>query len=95
VIALQSEAPLLMRSDFVRIVKTLQGVFPRVHPYFGPVAIYPSGAWSWTFASSTVDPLSPRPERLAQIEPACRQYNRDIHLGAFALPSDLRRLLAR
>ena len=27
----------------MRIVKTLRNVFPRVHPYFGPVPIYPCG----------------------------------------------------
>jgi spermidine synthase len=93
VLALQSEAPHLMRDDFLRIVKTLRGVFPRVHPYFGPVPIYPSGAWSWTFASTEVDPLTPRPDRLAQIEQGCRYYNRDIHHAAFAQPNDIRKAL--
>jgi len=93
VLALQSEAPHLMRDDFLRIVRTLRGVFPAVHPYFGPVPIYPSGSWSWTFASQGVDPLAPREDRLAQIEPSCKHYNRDIHRAAFALPSDLKRAL--
>jgi spermidine synthase len=94
VLAVQSEAPHLMRDDFVRIVKTLRAVFPRVHPYFGPVPIYPSGSWSWTVASGAVDPRVPRAERLAQVEPACRYYNRDIHTAAFAMPSELARALA-
>jgi spermidine synthase len=94
VLALQSEAPHLMREDFLRIVNTLRGVFPRVHPYFGPVPIYPSGCWSWTVASSSVDPLTPRADRLAQIETTCRYYNRDIHHAAFAQPNDIRLALA-
>jgi spermidine synthase len=93
VLALQSEAPHLMRDDFLRIVRTLRGVFPRVHPYFGPVPIYPSGGWSWTFASTQIDPLTPREDRLAQIEPVCRYYNRDIHRAAFAQPNDIRAAL--
>jgi spermidine synthase len=94
VLALQSEAPHLMRADFVRIVTTLRSVFPRVYPYFGPVPIYPSGSWSWTVASSTVDPLTPREDRLAQIERGCRYYNRDIHRAAFAQPNGIRAALA-
>jgi spermidine synthase len=93
VLALQSEAPHLMRDDFLRIVRTLRGVFPRVHPYFGPVPIYPSGGWSWTFASTQIDPLTPREDRLAQIERGCRYYNRDIHRAAFAQPNDIRAAL--
>ncbi len=94
VLALQSEAPHLMRADFLRIVKALRGVFPRVHPYFGPVPIYPSGSWSWTFASSSVDPQPPRAQRLAAIEAGCRYYNREIHAAAFAQPNELRKALA-
>jgi len=94
VLALQSEAPFLMRDDFVRVVKTLRGVFPRVHPYFGPVPIYPSGSWSFTFASTSVDHLLPRAERLAQIEAVCRCYNRDLHQAAFVQPNYVRTALA-
>ncbi len=93
VLALQSEAPFLMREDFLRIVRSLRGVFPRVHPYFGPAPIYPSGSWSFTFASATVDAHPPMPERLEQIETRCRYYNRDIHRAAFAQPNDVRRAL--
>ncbi len=94
VLATQSEAPFLMQEDFVRIVRGMGGVFARVHPYFAPVLIYPGGSWSWTFASETVDPLVPRDDRLRAIEDGCRYYNRDIHRGAFAVPSYLRRALA-
>lgn len=95
VLTVQSEAPFLMREDFVSVVRNLRSVFPQVHPYFGPAPIYPSGSWSYTLAASTVDPVVPRPERLAQIESACRYYNRDIHRAAFAQPNDVRRALAR
>jgi spermidine synthase len=93
VLASQTEAPFLMREDFVRIVKTLRNVWSRVHPYFGPVLIYPSGSWSWTFASDAVAPDSPREDRLRQIEPGCRYYNRDIHRAAFVQPNYVRKAL--
>jgi len=93
VLASQTEAPLLMREDFVRIQKALRGTFARVHPYFGPVPIYPCGSWSWSFASSSVDPQALRDERLAQIEQGCRYYNRDIHRAAFVQSNDIRKAL--
>lgn len=93
VLASQTEAPFLMRDDFVRIVRTLRATFPRVHPYFGPVLIYPGGSWSWTFASDALDPMQPRAQRLEAVESGCRYYNRDIHRAAFAVPSYLRRAL--
>jgi spermidine synthase len=93
VLASQTEAPFLMRENFVRIVKTLRGTFSKVHPYFGPVLIYPSGSWSWTFASDAVGPESPKEERLKQIEAGCKYYNRDIHRAAFVQPNYVRREL--
>jgi spermidine synthase len=90
VLASQTEAPLLMNDDFMRIQQALRATFPRVHPYFGPVPIYPCGTWSWTFASNQIDPLAPREDRLAQIEQVCRYYNRDIHRAAFAVPNYLK-----
>jgi len=94
VLATQSEAPFLMRDDFVRIVHGMRGVFSRVHPYFAPVLIYPGGSWSWTFASDAVEPLAPREPRLHEIEGGCRYYNREIHRAAFAVPTYLRQALA-
>ncbi len=95
VLASQTEAPTLMRDDFVRIVKTLRSAFPSAQPYFGPVPIYVCGLWSWTLASNSPSGTlpAPREDRLAQIEAGCRYYNRDIHRAAFVLPNDLRKLL--
>jgi spermidine synthase len=92
-LVVQSESPIVMRDDLIRIVNNMRTVFPRVAPYLGPVPIYPSGSWSYTLASDKLDPRTPKPERLAQIEPTAKYYNRDIHVAAFALPSDLKREL--
>ena len=93
VLAQQTEAPLLMRDDFVKIQRTLRAAFPVVQPYFGPVPIYPSGSWTWTYASNGITPANPREDRLAQIESGCRYYNRDIHHAAFAQPNYVRAAL--
>jgi spermidine synthase len=90
VFALQSESPVLQRDTFLQIGRTLGGIFERVHPYFGPVPIYASGSWSWTFCSNSVDNLAFKEERVALQEARCKYYNREIHCAAFALPNDLK-----
>lgn len=93
VFALQSETPMLMPKLFAQIQASLAEHFPIVRPYFGPVLIYGASQWSWTFASDSADPMAIVEDRAAAIEDTCRWYNRDIHRGAFAVPSDLARRL--
>ncbi len=94
VFALQSESPMIQRPVFLDVVKTLRELFKTAQPYFGPVLLYGGAQWSWTFATNAVDPMAIDDAQLAHIEAGCKYYNRDIHRGAFALPNDLKRLLA-
>lgn len=93
VMVVQSESPHIMAENFARIVRTLKGVFPNVYPYFGPVPIYASGGWSYTYATSRIDPLKIIETRFGQIESSCRYYNRDIHGSAFLQPNNIRKTL--
>ncbi len=93
VFCLQSESPVLQTETFMEIQRTLARIYEGVHPYFGSVPIYASGAWSWTFASDRVDPARIDEKRAALQEERCKKYNREIHLGAFAVPNDLKKLL--
>lgn len=95
VLASQTESPIAMADDFARIVKTLRTSFERAEPYFVPIPLYPSGMWSFTFASDAVDPLAFDDARAAKIEKSARYYNRDIHRAAFAQPNFVRKLLAK
>jgi spermidine synthase len=93
VLAVQSESPQVMTERFVRIVSELKKVFRFVYPYFGPVPIYPSGGWSYVYASNNVNPFQIIEPRIQQVENGCRYYNRDIHRAAFAVPNTLKRLI--
>jgi spermidine synthase len=93
VLVSQTESPIAMADDFARIVKTLRASFRRAEPYFVPIPLYPSGMWSFTFASDAIDPLVFDEARAARIESVSRYYNRDIHRAAFAKPSFVRKLL--
>ena len=92
VFALQTESPILQRTTFLDIGQALSQVFKKVHPYFGPAPIYPSGTWSWIYATQSIDHFSPRPDRAMRQEERCKYYNRDIHRAAFALPNDLKKI---
>jgi len=94
VLVSQTESPLAMAEDFTRIVKTLRASFEQATPYFVPVPLYPSGMWSFTFASDAVDPRKFDEARSARIEASARYYNRDIHVAAFAQPNFVRTLLS-
>ncbi|MGD8860400.1 MAG: polyamine aminopropyltransferase [Myxococcales bacterium] len=94
VFAAQTESPFIMRDDFARIVSTLRNTFAHAAPYLGPVPIYMSSYWSWTFGSDAVGPMDFDPRRAQAIADGSRYYNPDIHRAAFTLPNDVRRLLA-
>jgi spermidine synthase len=93
VMALQSESPLLMMDVFVETQHKLRRLFSEVHPYFGPVPLYGTGTWSWTWCSDTGEPLRPIPERQESIIEGSKAYNDEVHRGAFALPNYVRRAL--
>lgn len=93
VLVSQTESPIAMAEDFTRIVKTLRTSFKRAEPYFVPIPLYPSGMWSFSFASDQIDPRNFDDARATRIEAEARYYNRDIHRAAFAQPSFVRKLL--
>jgi spermidine synthase len=82
-----------MAPDFARIVRTLRTSFKRAEPYFVPIPLYPSGMWSFTFASNNIDPQAFDATRAARVETKARYYNREIHRAAFAQPNFVRALL--
>ena len=93
VMALQSESPLLMMDVFVETQRKLRDLFSEVHPYLGPVPLYGTGTWSWTWCSDTGEPLRPVQERQEAIVEGSKAYNAEIHQGIFALPNYVKRAL--
>jgi spermidine synthase len=93
VMALQSESPLLMMDIFVETQRKLRGLFSEVHPYLGPVPLYGTGTWSWTWCSDTGDPLRPVEERQEPVVDGSKAYNAELHQAIFALPNYVKRAL--
>jgi spermidine synthase len=91
VMALQSESPLLMLDVFVETQHKLRKLFSEVHPYLGPVPLYGTGTWSWTWCSDTGEPLRAIRERQEAIVEGSKAYNEDLHQAVFALPNYVKR----
>jgi len=93
VMALQSESPLLMMGLFVETQHRLRSLFSEVHPYLGPVPLYGTGIWSWTWCSDTGEPLRAIRERQEAIVEGSKAYNEELHQAVFALPNYVKRAL--
>lgn len=93
VMALQSESPLLMMDVFVETQHKLRKLFAEVHPYLGPVPLYGTGTWSWTWCSDTGEPLRAVHERQEAIVEGSKAYNQELHQAVFALPNYVKRAL--
>ncbi|WP_456398069.1 polyamine aminopropyltransferase [Desulfurobacterium sp.] len=91
----QSESPFAQKKEFVMVVSNLTKVFSTVRPYLAFIPSYPSGMWSFTFASNSKDPLTISPEELSErmkdvvrrTKKKFKYYNLEIHYGAFAIPN--------
>ena len=90
----QSESPIMLRDIHLDMVKAIAKVFGEAHPLYGPVPLYPSGAWSWTLATLGADRFAVDEARAERIEARAKYWNRDIHRAAFAQPNHIKQALA-
>jgi spermidine synthase len=91
----QSESPLYHADIQKEMYRNLRAVFPIVEMYQAFIPTYPSGFWSFAFASKRYHPVRDFDrERAAQRPFHSRYYNEDLHLGAFMLPTFARENLA-
>lgn len=91
----QSESPLIFRDVHLEMVRVMDDAFGHSHPYYGSVMLYAGGPWSWTYASPNVSPRDIIAERAEFAEEFTQIYNRDVHLGALAVPNNIRKALGR
>lgn len=71
-----------------RAHKRIKELFPVVRVYQYHMPTYPSGHWLFGFASKKFDPINDhQQEWWASQNLETRYYNKDIHVGAFALPN--------
>ncbi len=95
VMVAQTESPHWNAGMVGAIYGQLRAAFRQVSAYTGAVSTYPSGYWSWAYASPDRrhdDFLAL--DRAEEIAAKCLYYNADVHRAAFALPNFVRRALA-
>ncbi len=95
IFAIQSESPesfLKIHLDIIRLVKK---IFQFADPIYGWVPMYPSGWWSWTFASmGKPHYLHPHSKRVNAISQDCIIWSSKWQKGAFqAIPAFIERAL--
>ncbi len=84
----QSESPFYHADIQKSMYANLRAVFPVVEMYQAFIPTYPSGFWSFAFASKKYHPVKDFDrQRAAERGFYTKYYNEDLHLGAFMLPT--------
>ncbi|KGF85748.1 polyamine aminopropyltransferase [Prochlorococcus marinus] len=86
ILATQSESPESFKNIHINILKTLKNIFKVSKTMYSFVPIYPSGIWSWTFASSEDINLSKiNYVEALKIEKGCEIWNLNFQNAAFKM----------
>ncbi|MBO6971373.1 MAG: polyamine aminopropyltransferase [Prochlorococcus marinus CUG1431] len=86
VLATQSESPESFRNIHINILKTLKNIFKVSETMYSFVPIYPSGIWSWTFASSEdLNSSKQNYDEVVKIEKGCEIWNLKFQNAAFKM----------
>jgi len=84
----QSESPFYHAKIQQSMYANLRNVFPIVEMYQAFIPTYPSGFWSFAFASKRYHPVDDfDAQRASQRDFYTKYYNEKLHLGAFMLPT--------
>ncbi len=86
ILGTQSESPESFKEIHLNILASLKGLFNHTQTMYSFVPFYPSGIWSWTFASDTEDYfLKQKCEEIKSIEKNCDIWNSKFQEGAFKM----------
>jgi spermidine synthase len=95
VLAAQTEAPFWYPVEMGKIHAQMREAFTHVEHYWGAIPTYPSGSWTWAFASETRRPSDffdvARAESIAH---QTRYWNVGVQEACFRLPNFMREALA-
>ena len=86
--SMQSQSPFLQFDEFIRIVSGFRRIFKHVKPYLAFTPSYPSGMWSFVYASdnrieSNIEVLR---ERIRGRNIKTGYYTPEIHIASFVMP---------
>ena len=86
ILATQSESPESFKKIHIKINQSLKSIFKTSSTMYAFVPFYPSGIWSWTFASDNhKDFLIPKHNQIKSIENSCDVWNLNYQEGALKM----------
>ena len=87
ILATQSESPESFEEIHIKVCKSIKSVFAKVSTMYGFVPFYPSGIWSWTFASNIDNDnfLELKSKEIKDIEDSCDVWNLNYQRGALKM----------
>ena len=86
ILATQSESPESFKKIHIEIIQSLKSIFKTSSTMYAFVPFYPSGIWSWTFASNNEkDFLIPKHNQIKSIENSCDVWNLNYQKGALKM----------
>jgi spermidine synthase len=100
IVVVQGESPMFNRNTFRDIRSCHAEIFgpENVHTYLVHIPTYPSGMWSFGFASKGVHPVLDMNEQTINAFTACnnlKYYNAGVHKAAFELPNFVKEMVVQ
>ena len=92
----QNESPYYPNyaKEMKRSHSKISKIFPISKVYQFHIPTYPSGHWLFGFASKTLDPIKDfQKESWELLGLETKYYNTDLHIGCFALPTFVKKML--
>lgn len=90
IVVAQGESPLYQLTAVKNLRQAMKAVFPITATYLASIPTYPSGLWSFAFASKSFQPNQFNKSRSEEISKHCKYYNSEVHFASFALPNHIR-----
>ena len=82
------------RKELIRTRQKIKKIFEISRVYQAHIPTYPSGHWLFGFASKKYDPVKDiKADDWNKLGLETKYYNTDLHLGAFALPTYVNKLI--
>ena len=82
------------RKELIRTRQKIKKIFEISRVYQAHIPTYPSGHWLFGFASKKYDPVKDiKADEWNKLGLETKYYNTDLHLGAFALPTYVNKLI--
>ena len=90
----QAETPYYYKEIQKELFGKLRNQFPYVTMYLSHVPFYPSGTWSFAFASKNYKEISkPRLKDLCKLENILEYLNKELYLASFILPNFVKKII--